>query len=178
MSPKRQYGKAGFSMVELLAVILILWMLFGMVFAAKRAVRQASWNRQAASRCQILSQAIKEYRRDYGKWPGQVQSQRDRLYGFGESSQTNVLAALTNTPRGEFYVEFDADELSELGECLDPWGRPYLIALDENNDGRLNVAPAGLGAVQADQRVGVMSFGSNADRIRINSWSTELNTAP
>jgi type II secretory pathway pseudopilin PulG len=178
MSPKRQYGKAGFSMVELLAVILILWMLFGMVFAAKRAVRQAAWNRQAASRCQILSQAIKEYRRDYGKWPGQTQGEVDRLYGFDPGSQTNVLAALTNTPRGEMYVEFAADEISELGECLDPWGRPYLIALDEDGNGELDVTPAGLAVPRVEQRVGVMSFGKDTDRIRINSWSTELNTSP
>jgi type II secretory pathway pseudopilin PulG len=174
MTPRRQHA-AGFSMVELLAVIMILWLLFGMVFAAKRAVRRAARSRQAATRCQILAQAIKEYRRDYGKWPGQIQGEVDRLYGVELGSQTNVLAQLTNSPRQDVYVEFGADELSELGECLDPWGRPYLIALDENEDGRITVTNAGVEEVNV--RVGVMSFGPDKDRVRIKSWSSEINSA-
>ena len=162
-------------MVELLAVIMILWLLFGMVFAAKRAVRRAARSRQAATRCQILAQAIKEYRRDYGKWPGQIQGEVDRLYGVELGSQTNVLAQLTNSPRQEVYVKFGADELSELGECLDPWGRPYLIALDENEDGEIDVTPEGMETINVATRVGVMSFGPDEDRIRIKSWSSEIN---
>ena len=98
----RRQRNDGFSMVELLAVILILWLLFGMVFVAKRAVRRSARSRQAATRCQILAQAIKEYRRDYGRWPGQVQGEDDRLYGVGEWSQTNVLHHLTNAPRRKY----------------------------------------------------------------------------
>ena len=174
----RRQRNAGFSMVELLAVILILWLLFGMVFVAKRAVRRSARSRQAATRCQILAQAIKEYRRDYGRWPGQVQGEVDRLYGVGEWSQTNVLHHLTNSPRQDVYVEFGTDELSELGECLDPWGRPYLIAIDENEDGELDVMLDGMSTNTIDARVGVMSYGKDVTQVRINSWSAELNTAP
>jgi len=90
----------------------------------------------AMAEMQAIAHGIKAYRAALGVWPGQTQGDADGWYNGACHPQ--LLAALTNAPGGRSFVDLP-DSLARGGEWLDPWGQPYEIALDENNDGYINV---------------------------------------
>ena len=148
--------RSGFTLIELMIVVIIMAALAGMVLP--RLLDRADDAKKNISRGEIASitTALKFYKLDNGAFPGQ---------------EDGGLKALMTKPASAKhwkgpYLEKDAN---------DPWGRPYLIALDENEDGEIDVTPEGMSTINVATRVGVMSFGPDEDRIRIKSWSSEIN---
>jgi len=169
-----------FSMLETLVVLLVLSILSGALLSAVTTLRHTSEIKHARADAIALAQAIKEYRQIYGNWPNQRQGQQDRVYAGmgGESGQSNIVVALLNNPRGLLLLELP-DMAVTNGCYLDPWQRPYLIAIDENGDGHLDVHVDGFLSTSINQEtVGVMSYGDSTtgSDLPIRSW--ELYTAP
>ena len=161
---------AAFTLIELLTVVAILALLVGLLFPAANLVRQSAKRRQAQQQAQALVQAVKEYRLAYGKWPGQSQDATD----FVGTVCTALLGELTNNPRNTPFLG-SLDGMVTNNSFLDPWGRAYIVALDENGDGSItNIGDAFAPALATNVRdsAAVASWGPdthNAEK-RVYSW--------
>jgi len=96
----------GFSLIELLVVIIILGLLAGLV--GPRLFGRVGQSKQAAARAQIelLGAALDQYRLDVGAYPPS---------GVG-------LQALVQNPN---VLNWNGPYLKKTFVPLDPWGRPY-----------------------------------------------------
>lgn len=166
----------GFSLLEVLIVVLIIAVLLSLTFQGIRAVQRAAARSSTAARAQVLVNAIKAYKGDYPTWPGQTQGDNDGTYdnsGAGRMHST-VLNALTNNPRRRVYS--DVAESITTNCYLDAWNRPYVIAIDENNDGTVTINNAGFGgqtfSTNVSETVAVVSWGPDLSNstYRLYSW--------
>jgi prepilin-type N-terminal cleavage/methylation domain-containing protein len=138
-------GRRALTLVELIAALAIVAILSSLVAAAIPRVIESARREKALARAYGLAQALKAYRNVYGRWPGQTQGEEDRTYAADHAA---LLLALTNNPRRIVFL--DAPEtVSVAGQCLDPWGRPFVIAMDEDGDGVTAVAATNAGATLA-----------------------------
>lgn len=168
---RREAHRSGFTLVELLGVIAIIMMVIALLLPAASMLRRTAQRKAAATRGKSLSQAIKNYRQVYGQFPGQTQDDDDQ-----DVEPDDILAALTNNPRRRIFVELRPEEVSADGELLDPWDMPYVIAMDETGDGRVELT-ASSGSISfstnvPDQDVCVMSWGGRPEEeeARVYSW--------
>ena len=118
MSPiRRSTRQAGFTLLELLVVMVIIGLLAG--FVAPRYFAQVGKSQVKAARAQIdaLDKALEQYRIDIGHLPTSEQG----------------LAALNAAPAGE---QNWAGPYLKKEVPLDPWGNAYLYAEPgtHNND--------------------------------------------
>ena len=72
--PSRTRKHTGFTLVELLVVIVIIGMLLGMLLPAVNSMREKGRVAKAKSQCAALENAIFTYFQQYGEWPDQVAS--------------------------------------------------------------------------------------------------------
>ena len=160
----------GFTLLEMLTVIAIIMVLVGLLFPATRLLRQAARRRLAATQARCIAQAAMEYRAVYQRWPGQNQGAVDTV----ATNYGTFLGDLTNNPRGSTFLR-DLEDLVS-GDCLlDPWNRPYGVALDENGDGMLDINIGGFGSpvvTNVRESVGVFSWGPDTaiPSLRVYSW--------
>jgi general secretion pathway protein G len=104
---REKAGEAGFTLVELLVVLVILVLLAGLV--APRVIGYLGSSRLKAAKVQIqsLSTALELYKVDTGRYPS-----------TGEG-----LKALTAAPPG--LPSWNGPYLTKTEVPSDPWGRPY-----------------------------------------------------
>ena len=117
MSTMRRRGHSGFTLLELLVVMVIIGLLVAVV--GPRYFAQVGKSQVKAARAQIeeIGKAIDQYRIDVGHPPTTEQG----------------LAALNAQPLGE---QNWAGPYLQKDVPLDPWGNPYLYAVPgtHNND--------------------------------------------
>ena len=106
--------------------------------------------------------------RIYGKWPNQTQSSTsDKTYESAAETEL-VIKCLTNNPRKEILIEIPLNNLKN-GTYVDPWDRPYIIAVDENTDGNVELS--------ADDESPAMNFtGANIIKnqtVAVASWGRD-----
>ena len=164
---------SGFTLVEILAVMLIIAILFALLMPAITAVRRAAMRADAGGRATDLVSAIKQYRNVYGTWPGQTQGSVDTTYYGAE--QRAVISAITNNPKDQMFIQI-TDKYLNNGVYLDPWRRPYVIVMDEDDDGIVPlscVTSAVPYSVVITGRVAIMSWGYDPTdpSKRILSWA-------
>ena len=133
----------GFSLIELLVVIIILGLLAGLV--GPRLFGRVGQSKQAAARAQIelFSAALDQYRLDVGSYPPS---------GAG-------LDALVKNPNAQ---NWNGPYLKKNLVPVDPWGKPYLYKCCPGDHGDYDIWTLGAdGAPGGD--------GENAD---VSSWTT------
>ena len=126
-------ARSGLTMIELLGIMLILTIVLAMLLPVRRTITRAAMEHEAETRGRALLHAVQEYKRVYRQWPGQTQQVHDVIY---ESTNDfpRLLSALTNNPRGHALLDVEGGVVSN--DCLvDPWRLPYVVGLDENQDG-------------------------------------------
>lgn len=131
--------KNGFTLVELLVVIVILALLVTLGSKSLRSARTSAKKAQAMVEMQSIETAIKSYFNTYGKLPveQQKQGQQDPAPSTAFSQEViQILSAAhpTENPRGIVFIDPPAPA---LGPFLDPWNEPYLILLDTKYDGKI-----------------------------------------
>jgi type II secretory pathway pseudopilin PulG len=154
--------------------MLIISILIGMIFPAMVAVRRMAMRKQAESEAKAFVHAVKGYRTDYGHWPGQTQGGEDLTYP-DEVNQSVILDALFNNPRQKNYLEVAPLSINGDGCYTDPWNRVYVVAMDENNDGTVDVDTTYNGhTIQTNIRdtAVVLSWGRDPANVkrRVYSW--------
>jgi general secretion pathway protein G len=159
-----------FTLIELLIVIAIVAVLAGLLFPAVIQMQRMAKRKRTAVQAASITHALKEYRTTYSRWPGQTQGALD-----GVATPAAVLSALTDNPRNVTYINLRPGDVAG-GVFVDPYNRPFVIAMDENGDGNVNIS-ATLGALTystnvANQTACVMSWGRvpEKDKERVISW--------
>jgi prepilin-type N-terminal cleavage/methylation domain-containing protein len=131
--PERVAPRGAFTLIEMLVVITIILILVGMLVPAVRKMMVESARSKAASQVMAVANAIQAYRNTFGQWPGQTQGARDNV-----ASHKDILNALTNNLRSQTFLEPKGEWLIE-GYLVDPWRHVMVIAMDENDDGKVSV---------------------------------------
>ena len=137
-------GSRGFSLIELLVVIIILGLLAGLV--GPRLFSRVGQSKQAAARAQIelLSAALDQYRLDVGAYPPA---------GAG----LEALVTNQNVPN------WNGPYLKKNAVPADPWGKPYQYKCCPGEHGDFDIWSLGAdGAPGGD--------GENAD---VTSWTVK-----
>jgi len=158
MKRHRTETGSAFTMLELMIVVTIIAILVSLLLPAIAAIRRNAEKNRAAGQALHMVNAIKQYRTAYSFFPGQTQDGVDRVCD-NAASHAVLINALTNNPRKLYF--------SEVIECIsnsvytDPWGRPFVIALDENNNG----------AAAFTATCGTVSYSTSVlDRVAVFSW--------
>lgn len=141
-SARRQAdGQAGFTLVELLVVLVILVLLASLV--APRVVGYLGSSRTKAAKVQVqsLTTALELYKVDTGRYP----------------STTEGLKALVEAPPGA--TSWNGPYLTKKEVPIDPWGRPYGYRSPGQH------GPFDISSLGADNQPG--GTGENED---INNW--------
>lgn len=139
-SPKGHRGQRGFTLIEIMVVVVILGILAAMV--VPKVLDRPDQARATAARQDIsgLMQALKLYRLDQGRYPSQAQGLKVLAERPADASASNWRSYLELLPN-------------------DPWGKPYQY-LNPGVNGEIDVFSLG-----ADGQPG--GEGINAD---IGSW--------
>ena len=133
-------------------------------------IRENARRSKADTECQCLYTAIVVYESEYSCWPANVGSSDGLVSGSDYVRMCRILTG-DNPAKKVFYeVGIGYDEKKGF---LDPWGRPYQVALDCNYDNIIseNSVPAvkavnkvaGRTGQDLRKRVAVYSFGVNED---------------
>jgi len=167
--------RRGFTMIEMLTVVAIILILASLLLPHVIKFVKTAKNRVAEAESRAIVNALKSYRTVYRRWPGQTSGDADRTFGDPDSftpelqDHALIIAALTNNPRNTVFIELKPEMLSDDGfTFIDPWGAPYYITMDENEDGALSIeTPEGNFEVRGEN-VGVISEAS--DPANTNKW--------
>jgi prepilin-type N-terminal cleavage/methylation domain-containing protein len=143
-----------FTLIEMLAVIVIIMILAGMLYPALRSVREGPKKALAKSDCVRIELAIQAYYNEYGKWPPNPASTAEftALLNGGRNpfdGSAGAAYARNNNSRSNVFMEFDRSRVNSNNEFLDPWGNPYIILIDNGNN-----CIGGLGATWRDYNGG------------------------
>lgn len=148
-----QPNRKGFSLIEILTVLVIIAVLAGMILPAISLVRTAG--KKSASRATVnqLSLALRSYYEEYGKWPNDTDTTKapnakldpDEINGLVQilsginANLKSSAGSPSGNPRGIRFMEFKAADIflvsAGVTNIYDPWQRPYQICLDGDEDG-------------------------------------------
>ena len=133
----------GFSLIELLVVIIILGLIAGLV--GPRLFGRVGQSKQAAAKAQIelFGAALDQYRLDIGSYP----------------PSTIALQALVQNPN---VANWNGPYLKKPAVPLDPWGRPYQYKCCPGDRGDYDLWSYGADGAPGGE-------GENAD---VTSWDT------
>jgi len=131
MNPFKQ-RQFGFSLVELMVVMVIVVMLMGILVPVVRNAREKARGKQVLADMTVLQQAIQTFRSENGKWPAQVQGATDDIYVVNNYMVVQPL--LGDNPRSHIYLSVQLNQFDAQTNFIDPWGTPYVIAINSTED--------------------------------------------
>jgi len=124
-------GRHGFSLIELLVVILIIGILAGILLPALYKAKTGAKRRHAEETALALASAIRTYHYEYRHWPcpdGILKSGTDAIY---KTNNWPVINELTNASPS--CIRMESLKTNGFG-VVDPWGRPFRIEMDIDYD--------------------------------------------
>lgn len=123
---------SGFTLIEMVAVLLILAILAAALTAGLANARNKAWRTQARETCRELCTAWNAYLLDVRKFP------KDLGRASGLKADYNNLKAIVDPDENRFnriYIEISAKE-RDTG-LVDHWGRLIKFSLDTDYDGEI-----------------------------------------
>ena len=117
--------RSAFTLIELLVVIAIIAILAGLGFAGIQGAMQSSEKAQARNDVNQVASAVKAYLLEYGRLP----------------DTNSIMTTLTgDNPKKIFFFEPKNAVKGRGGlqgsDLMDPWGKPYVVTLDDDYDNR------------------------------------------
>ena len=133
-------------------VIGIIAILAGLLYPVILGARARAKEKQAAAETRTILMAIKAYRQEYGKWPAQIQATQDITYITNNclviqpllgSNAVHPVGGRRLNPKEKIFLNMQVNTNNNPdhdGNYLDPWGIPYVICMDENEDNQLSIS--------------------------------------
>src|SRR6266436_6876486 len=182
---RRHSGEHAFTLIELLTVMVVAAILFGIAFPAYISVMERARKTEAQNSEQQIVTAVNSYYTEYGKYPlvtadtvitgTSTPSSADLFYTL-RAIASGANAGDVANPRKIVFIQPRTSKLSnpaksgigstgaELGVWFDPWGSPYNVAIDGNYNNQVANPYGGAGGAGSDpinQGVIVWAFGKN-----------------
>jgi len=143
---RRAGARGGFTLLELLMVILVIGVLMALLLSAVMKMMGAAKSHRAQAAALALRTACETYHGRYHVWPcpeAHLEGGVDRTYAGGGAGGNNTIAAYLLGDDGPHAGEVASDPYIDLadyptdehGNLLSPWGRPYKVTVDINYDG-------------------------------------------
>jgi len=145
--------RKNYTLIEILTVVFIIGLLAAM--GAPAAMRMISKKKTLVAKQEIeaIVKAIKQYEAEYGKLPFASANTSDVIYDDSAPlTQTFIEALLgkgtsktydaTNNSRGVKFLTWTEDEGDGDGTVdnwIDPWGNPYIIGIDYDYSGEVDL---------------------------------------
>ena len=148
MKTATAHNRNGFTLIEILTVIAIIAILASIMVPLAGKTKQVAQKRRAMTEMQSIKVAVVSFYEDhhYMPWPDTIKVGSDK-WVTDPAAQLMVMDLLTgNNPLKKVYLQ--VPEKSRPADkslvFVDPWGQPYLIGMDRNMDGAVDVAGTGL----------------------------------
>jgi general secretion pathway protein G len=134
----RGKGKSGFTLIELMVVIVIIMVLMGIVIGAAKYAHTKGATSRAQAEIAMIENALENYKSDNGIYPGSTATRSSPPAGTEINNSGGLYTALT-APK--VYMTFRPDQIKVTGGItyiVDPFGSPYNYynipgALNQNN---------------------------------------------
>jgi prepilin-type N-terminal cleavage/methylation domain-containing protein len=166
--PLRATSRQGFTLLELLVVIVIIGVLAAVLLGAYQQARTAAWKMKARDAARQLATAWNAYLIQGGSFPTNLVAETtyntDAPRSLTFETTTNNMTVLNQFNAGRGLLEQSADQ--RLNGMKDHWGRYFHVRLDVNYDGMIS-SPLDNTPIRAN--VVAWSLGPNPN-IRTNSW--------
>ena len=122
--------RAGFTLLELLAVVGIIAVLSGLVLGVGRRAVESGKIARARGELTMLAASLETYRRSYGDYPQTDDEARLLQSLLGRRGPLNhVLAGPVFIEAAKFTTAGSLDPFADDSAVLvDPWGQPYVYA--------------------------------------------------
>ncbi len=185
-NPSKTSHKTGFTLVELLVVIVIVMILAGLSFSVGSGMMQRARKTAAQQVTNNIATSVEQFYSEYNLLPDPVgSSDEDNTANPYETNETNginlleILSGLEdeqnerklrflNVKEAENGKERDGIVFDSTGDNIvglfDPWGEPYYVVLDYDYDDRLEFIPSTAYNYEAklnSKRVAVYSLGTD-----------------
>ncbi len=132
----RASRRAGMTLIELMVVIVVIAILFAILMPAIGRLRQRAHRADAQATTAVLKDAIMQYHFEYGQWPIDYSSLQPTMT-FTDNNHEVIEYLMfnhsQNTKRIPF-IQIDDYTLDGQGNIINPWGNPYRIVVDTQNN--------------------------------------------
>lgn len=132
MRRERQHA---FTLIELLMVIVIIGILFGLVTSAVMHAQRGARRQKARSDWRTIAAGIQFYRQQFGSWPLEdedLQFMMERFRVYSNDNHRVITCLRTNSMGRRFLTEGDYTFDGQTNIAT-PWGEPYVIAINARN---------------------------------------------
>jgi len=145
-----EFYRKHYTIIEMIVVIGILAVLVAMGAPAAISMISKKETTRAKQEIQAIKQAVKAYEAEYGKLPLSGNS-FERLDDTTDPTAQRFISALlyhgndkvTDNPRGIKFLAWvnnhGADTATTPDNWLDPWGQPYILAVDYDYNGETTI---------------------------------------
>ena len=180
MNRSDKKSHSGFTLVELLVVIAIIGLLASLTVPIAGRAASGSKKRKAQMEANSLKVSVQQYYQDHHFMPWTEKSKvgADKWVPTDESAWMEILQGENVLKKNYFAAKTD-DE----GKFLDPWGHPYYVGMDRDQDGYVKGKVEGgvdvvVGGKIVRETVGVFCLGPDgqpgtADYITTFDWVSE-----
>lgn len=155
-----------FTLIELLVVIAIIAILMGILLPAIGKVRESAKESKARTEMASIVTATKQFEADYGKLPTLTGSNNDEKFdSLTEILTFTTISGLQAPASGNAFEQnkkkiryMDPTPTYKNKGFVDPWGRKYVVWLDEDYNGEITVDSA----IQSDpvfSSIAIASYG-------------------
>lgn len=138
-APRRQTGrKRGFTLLEMLVVILIIVILIAIAFSTFASVRLQAWRAKSRDLARQIAHAWNQRLLVYREFPQAAidlqDAQTDEPRDFAYSDPYHLAILNTNRTVGNLFIELKNLERDSRG-LRDKWGDLYKVRLDTDYNG-------------------------------------------